>query len=371
MNKKGKKILILVPGENARGGIMNYYKVLNGKFHLNVKYLYRGSRNWPNRKNIFEELIRIMQDYFSFLRLIKTREFGLIQTTTSFLKFSLIRYAIFLLIAKSHNLKVIVFFHGWDDTLADKIENSNLKLAIFKWAYFKSDAIIDLANRNVNRILKWGYSKPVYLETTAVDVELLKDINETFLIKKFVDHSECYNLLFLARVEIPKGIYEAIDAYKLLIDEGIKVSMTIAGDGTELRKVKTYISQNKINQINLKGYIQGDEKIETYKTADYYIFPSYFEGMPTSVLEAMAFGLPVITRSVGGLNDFFKNEINGFITESKDPTEFANFIRKLLSNNELVKNISVNNYFYAQEHFLSDKVIKRIEKIFTEVISSK
>ncbi len=65
-----------------------------------------------------------------------------------------------------------------------------------------------------------------------------------------------------------------------------------------------------------------------------YLFPTYHEGMPGSVLEAMGYGLPVITRTVGGLPDFFEHEKMGFITESLDASVFADFLEQLVKDPE-------------------------------------
>jgi glycosyltransferase involved in cell wall biosynthesis len=116
------------------------------------------------------------------------------------------------------------------------------------------------------------------------------------------------------------------------------------------------------------GFVDKAQKTETYKYADIYILPSYYEGMPTTVIEAMAFGIPIITRNVGGLPDFFVNGVHGYITDSKSPDVFAGFIDLMLNNKSLMADIAINNYNYAQQHFLLSKVVKRVEAIFNDVI---
>ena len=83
--------------------------------------------------------------------------------------------------------------------------------------------------------------------------------------------------------------------------------------------------------------------------------------MPTSVLEAMAFGLPVFTRNVGGLKDFFVAGQMGFITDSLNAEDFANAIKSFLSDQELYRQVSRYNHHYACEHFLASKVAALIE----------
>ena len=83
--------------------------------------------------------------------------------------------------------------------------------------------------------------------------------------------------------------------------------------------------------------------------------------MPTSVLEAMAFGLPIISRPVGGLCDFFKNGKMGELIASHNPEEYANAVDKYFNNITLAKEISRSNHKYAKKHFLASSVAKNIE----------
>lgn len=83
--------------------------------------------------------------------------------------------------------------------------------------------------------------------------------------------------------------------------------------------------------------------------------------MPTSVLEAMAFGLPIISRPVGGLCDFFENGKMGELIVSHNPEEYANAVDKFLNNRTLAKEISRSNHKYTKKHFLASSVAKKIE----------
>lgn len=111
------------------------------------------------------------------------------------------------------------------------------------------------------------------------------------------------------------------------------------------------------------GALSGEERLRAYRKADFFFFPSYGEGMPTVVLEAMAFGLPVVTRRVGGLVDFFEDGKMGRITDSLDPREFAELMEPYINNAEYCLQTSHYNYEYAQEHFMATKVGRKIEKL--------
>lgn len=363
------KILILVPANVVNGGIRAYFHLIYGKFTLPVEYVSRGSRNWPYRENIFRAIIRIWKDIKYFREKLETGDFDLIQTNTSLEAYSVIRDGIYLFLARKKGIKIIVFYHGWNLKFERKI--GKFYLNIFRSIFFKADTCIVLANQFKEKLIEWGYTKKIYVESTIVDENSIKGISEKFLKKKYNQVSDKINLLFLARVEVEKGIYETIEAFRIITADFPRMRLTIAGDGLELENVKKYVSLHKIEAISFLGHITGDEKTRAFMEAHLYILPSYTEGMPTSIVEAMAFGLPVISRPVGGICDLIINGQNGFIAESKDPADIAELIRKILKDRDLMTFLSLNNYRIAKERLTVGNSVIRLEKIYTEVLNIK
>jgi len=358
------KILIQRPRTND-GGLANYFNSLKDKFVFDIVFFYRGAKDWPEKKGYFETVFRIINDYISFAKIVHKKEYSLIHLNIFFDFKGLLRESVFLIISKLFKRKVIVFFRGWNMSTKERIEKHYLSL--FKLIYFKADSIIVLSSTEQKILKSWGYKKPLYIETTVVDDSLIKSVSREFLDTKFTNVQN-YRLLFLSRVEKAKGIYETIDAFNLLKDKYKNLQLTIAGVGSELDNVKEYIQKHNISDIYFEGFVSGKKKIEVFNNSHIFIFPSYSEGMPNAVLEAFSFGLPVITRYVGGLVDIFQNDVNGFITESKDPVVFAGYIEKLIVDKELTKEISMYNYKYAQENFISTIVVKRLEKIYKSLL---
>ena len=83
------------------------------------------------------------------------------------------------------------------------------------------------------------------------------------------------------------------------------------------------------------------------------------------MLEAMAFGIPVLATPVGGIPEIIENNINGYVIEENTSENIANLLEILIENEPLRKNISYNNYHKASKNYLTSHVVSRLEKIYS------
>jgi glycosyltransferase involved in cell wall biosynthesis len=99
-----------------------------------------------------------------------------------------------------------------------------------------------------------------------------------------------------------------------------------------------------------------------------YILPSYSEGIPNSLLEAMALGCPSVVTNVGGISDFFQDEVNGkLLSAPPQPNDIYNACVELISDEEKLFKISQTNINYAMENFPASKVAKRLDAIIQQI----
>jgi glycosyltransferase involved in cell wall biosynthesis len=146
------------------------------------------------------------------------------------------------------------------------------------------------------------------------------------------------------------------------------LNLKVCGDGFELEKLKDQIQQENIKNIEIEGFVEGEAKKAAFNWAHIFVFPSYGEGMPNAVLEAMGFGLPVITTPVGGVVDFFHDRENGFYIGIGEKGEIVDTVGQLVQNPELMKTISRYNFKMAASNFRSDRVAERMYRIFVETL---
>lgn len=343
------KILVNTPHLSRPGGVANHYKGLRDYWQEDVTYNYIGGRNG------IPGPIFLVYDYIKFFLLCAFKDYNIIIFNPSLGKTALRRDILFLKIAKLFNIKTVIFFHGWREEMVKKIDKNPI---FFFRSFNPSDKFLVLANVFKNDLERWGISKPITTITTKVDDRLLKDFD---IKKKEYNHT----VLFLSRIENYKGIFTTLKAFNIVKDAFPKANLLVAGDGAELSEAKLFTEEQNIRDVTFLGNISGDKLIHVFQISSIYILPTHGEGMPTSVLEAMAFGLPIISRPVGGLVDFFEEEKMGYLIESLNPEDFADKINNFFYSPEKLKLVGFYNHLYAKRNFMASQVALKIEKIIS------
>lgn len=356
------KILINTPKTTIPAGVANHYLGLKPYFSAQVSYnqYLPGSflkHHYGKWLGIVLSVFSKLYDIFKFIFLIIRHKKPVILLNPSFGKSALKRDAIFLRIAKLFGCKVAVFMHGWDKAYLGKVINNT---SLFCKAWQKADAHFVLATEFKEYLIKLGIEAPIYLTSTKVNDQLLEGLPTKEI-------TEIKTILFLARVEKAKGIFTSIDAVELLCKKYPEIKLKVVGRGNALEEAKEYTNKKGLENVVFTGPLSGGALKNEFANADLYILPTHGEGMPTSVLEAMAFGLPVISRPVGGLVDFFENDKMGYMIESLNPNDYAEKIELLINNVDKANQISRYNSRYAKEYFMASEVAKKLESILKTI----
>ncbi len=361
--QSNKKIFITLPSLKDPGGVASYYNAvlpyMYASENCKIKIFEIGRTHGKNMNS------HTISDQIKFINGINFIKPDIVHINPSLNFKSFIRDGLFIFWAKKRKIRVIVFFHGWEKKFEKKI-NGILKI-FFNLTYKKADLFIVLASEFKKSLLNFGIRTNIHLLTTAVDNALVKNFSIKKKIKR-IHQSKIIRLLFLARLEKEKGVFETIDGFKLLIDKGFNIRLSIAGDGSITKEIMTYIEELGLNnKISMLGYVKGEKKIKAFSEHDIYCFPTYHaEGMPTSVLESMAFGMPVITSFAGGIKDFFKNGKMGYLCHTITPEHIACNIKEIIHDKNKICTISRYNYDYAMKHFMASIVSEKLLNIYFE-----
>jgi glycosyltransferase involved in cell wall biosynthesis len=271
---------------------------------------------------------------------------------------SFFRKSYFLLIGKLFGKKVIFHLHSPAvQTYYEK--SSSLKKELIKKIFNSYDRIVVLSNV-WKKVVKTITDSKISVIHNPVQI---KNINS-----KSSNNSEV-SIIVLGEIGERKGSYDIVEAAKLIKHPNIKITMYGSGD---IEQVQNLINNNNLNdKLKLGGWIKGEDIKNAYSNADIYILPSYQEGLPMSVLEAMSYGLPIISTPVGGTPDAVENEVNGFLIEPGDYRSLAEKIEFLAENQELRHQMGQKSYEIVKNKFDINIIAQELKNLYNEILNER
>lgn len=357
-------ILITGPSLADQGGVASYYNAvlphLREQNGVNMHYIEVG------RTNSAGGILHPLVDQIRFRRALAKINPAVVHVNPSLNLKSYLRDGLFVRQAKRLGYPVVVFFRGWDENFESAVETR--WRWFFRKTYRNADAFIVLASAFRKKLVEWGVTAPIMHGTTTVSDDLVRNFSFTEKSERLFAEP-VFRILFLARLEKEKGVMETMEAVTMLRAKGRPVTLTVAGDGVHMDAVRKFADRHDEAKkfLFIVGDVRGDSKTSLFASHHMYCFPSYTEGMPNSVLEAMAFGMPVITCPVGGLRDFFENGKMGFLVRQKVVTDIVGAIDRLIDDPNALKRISSYNYSYATEKFSAPNAAEFLLDVYRQV----
>ena len=176
--------------------------------------------------------------------------------------------------------------------------------------------------------------------------------------------TERENLIgYIGRLSEEKGILNLIKAAAIILKSKRTIRFIICGKGKLDRDIKKIIRAESIeDQVKLVGWIPHEKVPQYLNKFRLLVLPSFTEGLPNVIVEAMACGTPVLATPVGAIPEIIKDCETGFLLKSNDPKDIAESIIKLLDNPKLLEKVSINAYKYAQKNFSEKNVIEKWRK---------
>lgn len=166
-------------------------------------------------------------------------------------------------------------------------------------------------------------------------------------------------LLFVGRLVKSKGVYELIEAAKILKEENFPFTLTFIGDGSERSNLEKYVLENNLDKnVIIKGKLPYEKTQLEFPKYDIFINPSYTEGLPTTVLEALFNNLLIVATNVGGTNEIIPEEMLINI-EKLSPKTLAKEIQNTFNNWSVIKAKYKEIYKTSEEKFSWDTNIKK------------
>ena len=221
-----------------------------------------------------------------------------------------------------------------------------------------ADLNIVLSKRLINMILE---------KAPNAKVEVLYNAVPTY--ERIPRNPDARNVLFLGRLGRRKGTYDLFDAMKL-IDNAIPktVKFYLCGDG-DIDGVKRKIEQLGLQERILHiGWIGPEEKKRIYNDISINVLPSYNEGLPMSILETMAYGIPSLTTAIASIPEVVFDGVNGFLVEPGDVEAIAKKLKTLICETELCHRLGENAYELITNEFGLKSHIEKLMDMYSSLL---
>jgi glycosyltransferase involved in cell wall biosynthesis len=176
---------------------------------------------------------------------------------------------------------------------------------------------------------------------------------------------------YVGALSIGKGILDLFKAQQILIKKRDDLSFVIVGDGDLYSFLQAEIQKNNLqNKIQLVKWVDQKGVAEYLNSIRLLVLPSYSEGLPGIILEAMACGTPVLASEVGAITDIITDGKTGFILKSNNPQSIAESIERALSSANFFE-ISDNSMRYVDDHFSFIQTKNRYAEVFQDILRSQ
>lgn len=205
------------------------------------------------------------------------------------------------------------------------------------------------------------------------DQKWLKQKQKTTVIPNYVDTDFLYpykkmeqeeiSLLFVGRLEEQKNLFALFEALKGFSH----VKLSVVGSGSLREPLENFAKANHL-PVQFLGNVPFEQLKSYYQSTTMFVLPSYFEGTPKVLLEAMSCGLPVIASDVQGIQNIITHEKNGFLC-STDSASIANAIRTLSQNVHFQETLGQNARTFILENFSLRSVLEKELSLYDQILT--
>ena len=241
--------------------------------------------------------------------------------------------------------------------------------SIKKYNFSQIENILCVSNK-INNIISPVIKNQAKIKTvySGIDLNKFSTTKGQILRKQYGIDKENILIGNIASIANHKDYFTFIDTAEMLLKGGLKAKFLIIGDdGGEEQQIRTCVKEKHLeNDIIFTGFRADINKI--FPELDIFLFTSKEEGLGTSVLDAMASGVPIVATQAGGIPEMVTNEQNGLLCSIKNPEALAGAIIRVVQNDELRESIVKNGRTTAQK-FSKEKTAAETMACYMDILN--
>ena len=345
------KICMVVPDRLVKGGIasgVNGYREhdFSGKCEVSYIESYRNGSKW-------EKLAKALKGYLLFFREMILNKPDIVHIHSSFGP-SFYRKMPFIYMACFRGVPVINHIHGAEfETFY--LKASDRKKRRIRKVYGKCTMLIALSE-------EWKRN----LES-VVSPEKITVIENYCKIPDLSGTEKKKQILFLGEIGKRKGCYDIPEIYGRVLEKGERLPLIMAGDGELAEVKKLFEDRDLLESVSFPGWVRGADKDKCLKESGIFLFPSYYEGMPMAVLEAMAYGMAIVTTRVGGIPHLLEDGGSGYLCEPGDIEGLSKRLLELSKDGDKRRKMGERARQKAIEEYSMESHMKKLMDLYGRV----
>jgi glycosyltransferase involved in cell wall biosynthesis len=178
-------------------------------------------------------------------------------------------------------------------------------------------------------------------------------------------------LLYLGRMVREKGLYELLEALKLARGRDVTAKLVLAGDGPATESLRWTAEAQGLKGLSFVGPVSGPRKAALFEWADALVLPSYAEGLPYALLEAMAAGVPVIAARVGAIPEVVVDGTNGLLIEPRSAAALAVAICRVARDRSVLERMGQASRATIAARYSIDRLAVRLGRVYTRLCARR
>jgi glycosyltransferase involved in cell wall biosynthesis len=354
MKQDFKNVLFVGPHFNLRGGIASVLKVYAQTiqpFNFLPTYFYT---------NPALSILYFLGAFAKlFWILLTNRNIKIVHIHTAS-RGSFFRKSAIVLLSKFFRNKTVLHIHGGEFKLF--FNNAGFLKRYIKYILNTVDEVVCLSDEwKIYFDALIGKEKSIVLNNPVI-------IPAQTTVKKV---SPPVNVLFLNHINTAKGIFDVLSFFndnKAWLKGSFKLTVAGAGDSEKLQQ---FIAINNLgDMIDYKGWVEGKEKEALIQNSDVFILTSYNEGLPVSILEAMAYKKAIISTNVGGIPRIVRPNENGWLTTPGDKETLATIFKEIKNSSSILENYGQRSFEIAQD-YSPENVNNKLGRIYERLLALK
>lgn len=350
-------VCMIVPNEAVKGGIASVVHGYRGselEKRCRITYIesYQDGSKW-------DKLKKALAGYRAFRRLLRKERPDLVHIHSSFGP-SFYRKMPFILWSVSRGIPVVNHIHGAEfDSFYENAPASKKRRV--RRVYRKCTRFIVLSE-------EWKEKIAQIVPADRIDV-----IENYCVLPEKICHEERRQnqILFLGALEERKGCYDMPVIFESVKRKCPDARLVMAGDGQMEQVKEAFDQKNLLAGVTFTGWVRGQEKDKLLQQSAVFLFPSYNEGMPMAVLEAMGYGLGIVTTTVGGIPQLIAHGKSGFLEAPGDLTAMAEDVSELIRNDGLCRDMGKAARETVEQKYSLKMHLRKLEETYRKACLTK